>query len=91
MTRKRVTPVYILGMQVASISMIWIFVAAVTVWIINLIVTSIELHDAPNASVGISIVVIPIFFTLASVLTYVFVGLRRHRTMPGSTDGGGEK
>ena len=85
MTRKRVTPLYILGMQVASISMIWIFVAAVTIWILNLIVISIELNDAPNASVGISLVVIPIFFTLASVLTYVFVALRRHRTQPGTT------
>ncbi|MEE9464241.1 MAG: hypothetical protein V3W14_01535 [Candidatus Neomarinimicrobiota bacterium] len=91
MTQKRVTPLYILTMQVASISLIWFFTAGITIWITNLIITSIALNDAPNASVAISIVVIPIFFSLASVLTYVFIGLRRHRSRPGATDSGGEK
>ena len=91
MTRKRVTPLHIVTLQVASISMIWVFTAAITIWIINLITTSIALNDAPGASVAISLIVIPIFFTLASILTYVFVGLRRHRARPDATDGGGEK
>jgi len=41
--------------------------------------TSIALQDAIDASVGISILVIPIFVTLASILTYVFVGLHKNR------------
>ncbi len=64
--------------QVLSISLIWVFVTGITVWILNLIVTAINLNDMPNASVGISLVVIPIFIALASILTYVFVGLQRH-------------
>jgi len=63
--------------QVASVSLIWLFVITVTLWIVNLLSLSIELHDMPGASVGISIIAIPIFTTLASVLTYVFVGLRK--------------
>lgn len=70
---------HIFIMQVVSIALIWLFVSAVTWWILRLIVVSIKLNDAPNASVGISIVVIPIFITLAGVLTYVFVGLQRNQ------------
>ena len=61
--------------QLASIGLIWIFVISLTIWIINLITISIELNDVPGASIGISIITIPVFITLASVLTYVFVGL----------------
>ena len=63
--------------QLSSITLIWVFVIAIAVWIVNLILLSIELHDAPGASIGISIVAIPVFFTLASILTYVFVGLHK--------------
>jgi len=63
--------------QIASVSLIWLFVITVTLWIINLLSLSIELHDMPGASVGISMVAIPIFTILASVLTYVFVGLQK--------------
>jgi cytosine/uracil/thiamine/allantoin permease len=64
-------------LQVLSISLIWVLFTGIAVWIINLIMVSHELHDATDASVAISIVAIPIFFTLAAVLTYVFIGLRR--------------
>jgi flagellar basal body-associated protein FliL len=57
----------------------WVFVTGITWWIIRLIVLSVELQDAPDFSLIISIVIIPIFFTLASVLTYVFVGLQRNQ------------
>ncbi len=66
-------------LQVASLSWIWFFVLGITWWIITLLREALRLHDAPDASVVISIVVIPVFLTLASVLTYVFVGLQRHR------------
>lgn len=65
--------------QILSISLIWMLFIAIAVWIINLIKVSLELHDAPDASVAISLVAIPVFLLLASVLTYVFVGLRRGR------------
>lgn len=66
-------------LQIISISLIWVLFTGIAVWIITLIKESLKLHDAPDASVGISLVAIPVFFILASVLTYVFVGLRRGR------------
>lgn len=63
--------------QVASVSLIWVFVIGIGIWIANLISLSLELHDVPGASVGISIVAIPVFFTLAGILTYVFIGLQK--------------
>ena len=66
-------------LQILSISLIWLLFLGIAVLIVTLIKESLKLHDAPDASVGISIVAIPVFFTLASVLTYVFVGLRKGR------------
>jgi len=66
-------------LQIVSISLIWVLFTGIAVWIVTLITESLKLHDAPDASVGISIVAIPVFFTLAWVLTYVFVGLRKGR------------
>lgn len=66
-------------LQVISISLIWVLFTGIALWIVTLIKESLRLHDAPDASVGISIVAIPVFFLLASVLTYVFIGLRRGR------------
>ena len=63
--------------QVLSVSLIWVFVIGIGIWIVNLISLSLELHDVPGASVGISIVAIPVFFALASILTYVFLGLQK--------------
>jgi len=73
------TPPYIFAMQILSISFIWVFVAGITWWIVRLIVLSVNLHDAPDLSFIISIVIIPIFFILAGVLTYVFMNLQRNR------------
>ncbi len=66
-------------LQIIRISLIWIFVIGITWWILRLLITSINLNDAIDASVGISILVIPIFLTLASIITYVFIGLQRNR------------
>ncbi len=65
--------------QIMSVSLIWIFVTGLTIWLVNLLLLSIELNDVPGFSMAISLVAIPVFWTLASVLTYVFVGLRRNR------------
>ncbi len=65
--------------QIISISLIWVFVFGITWWILRLLTISIALQDAIDASVGISILVIPIFITLAGILTYVFIGLHKNR------------
>ena len=74
------------GLQILSISLIWMLFAGIAIWIVNLIKVSLELHDAPDASVAISIVAIPVFLTLASVLTYVFIGLRKGRKEDAETE-----
>lgn len=66
-------------MQTLSIALIWIFVIFIVQWIIGLIATAHQLSDALNASVAISIIAIPLFITIASILTYVFLGLRKHQ------------
>lgn len=83
-------PRWIFLLQVASVLMIWVFVLGISGWIIHLLRLSHQLHDVPSASVGISIVAIPVFLTGASVLTYVFVGLRRGRVddSAAGTEGG---
>ena len=63
--------------QVLSVSLIWVFVIGIGVWIANLISLSLELNDVPGASVGISIVAIPVFCMIAGILTYVFIGLQK--------------
>jgi arginine exporter protein ArgO len=72
-------PKWIFALQVASVAWIWIFVLGISGWIIHLIRLSSRLHDVPSASIGISIVAIPVFLTGASVLTYVFIGLQMGR------------
>ncbi len=67
--------------QIASVSLIWIFVILISVWIFNLLFLAIELNDVPEASIGISIVAIPVFLTLAAILTYVFVGLHKGKSI----------
>jgi hypothetical protein len=66
-------------LQIASLTYIWIFVIAIDSWIISLLRVAQKLDDAINASVAIGIIAIPLFLTIASILTYVFVGLQRYR------------
>jgi uncharacterized membrane protein len=65
--------------QLMMVAFFWILVTGLTIWLLNLLRLAIELNDVPGFSVVISLVAIPVFWTLASVLTYVFVGLRRNR------------
>ncbi len=69
----------IFALQVASISLIWIFVLSVDTWIASLLFVAHDLNDAINASVAIGLLAIPLFLTIAIILTYVFVGLQRNR------------
>jgi hypothetical protein len=66
---------------VRTLQWVWLAVAILLVggiiaWIIHLIRAAWTLGDVPSASVGISIVAIPIFIVLVSVVLYVFLGLR---------------
>jgi len=58
----------------------WAFllVGGIIVWIIRLILASWRLDDAIQASVGISIVAIPIFIVFMGVVFYVFWGVALH-------------
>lgn len=66
-------------LQVLSLIFIWMLFIGIGIWVVNLMQLSSTLKDAPSATFGISIVAIPVFLTLASVLTYVFIGLRKYR------------
>ena len=87
-TRAQVTPPWIAALQVASVAAIWVFVIGISFWIIHLLRLSHAWNDVPSASIGISIVAIPVFLTGASVLTYVFVGLRRGANSAAEGDDG---
>lgn len=78
----------IYALQVLSLALIWVFVLLIDIWILSLLKVSHDLNDAINASVGIGILAIPLFLTLASILTYVFFSLRKHRrsTEPSSVE-----
>ena len=52
-----------------------LFIGGIVSWIIHLIRTAWRLGDVPSASIGISLVAIPVFLTLLGVILYVFVGI----------------
>jgi len=78
----------IFAAQLVSISLIWLLVIGIIFWISNLIYLSVDLKDSPGISIGISLVAIPVFITLASILTYVFVGFHREKKKHLNTDSG---
>ncbi len=63
--------------QLVSFLFMWIFVIGIIFWIINLITISVDLNDVPGVSLAISMVAIPVFIMLASILTYVYVGFKK--------------
>jgi len=56
----------------------FLLVGGIIAWIIHLIIASWRLGDVIQASVGISIVAIPIFLTFIGVVSYVFWGVALH-------------
>jgi hypothetical protein len=52
-----------------------LFIGSIVVWITHLIRTAWRLGDVPSASIGISLVAIPVFLVLLGVVLYVFCGL----------------
>jgi uncharacterized membrane protein YhaH (DUF805 family) len=55
----------------------WLFALAVLVFVPWLVFVAARWQDAENWSLVISIVMTPVYLTVAAVLTYVYVGLRR--------------
>jgi uncharacterized membrane protein YcjF (UPF0283 family) len=52
-----------------------VFIASIVTWIAHLIRTAWHLSDVPSASIGISVVAIPVFLVLLGVIVFVFWGL----------------
>ena len=63
------------AIQWAMAGLAVLFIGGIITWITHLIRTAWRLGDVPSASIGISIVAIPVFLTLLGVILYVFVGL----------------
>jgi len=57
-----------------------LFIGAIILWITHLIRTAWRLGDVPSASIGISLVAIPVFLTVLGVGLYVFWGLLTDRS-----------
>ncbi len=77
--------------QIASITMMWMFLVSVVLWILHLVNVARELHDALTASIGLSLIVLPAYSLVAAILTFVFFGLRRgarsENDEPGESEG----
>ena len=56
----------------------FVLVGGIIIWIVHLIAASWRLDDTVQASVGISIVAIPIFLVFMGVVFYVFWGVALH-------------
>ena len=68
---------------VRTLQWVWLGVAfllvgSIVLWIIGLIRAAWKLDDVLSASVGISIVAIPVFLVFMGVVFYVFWGIALH-------------
>jgi hypothetical protein len=72
----------IFALQALSILLMWSFLAGAIAWMVNVVGVALRLGDALTASVGISVLAVSVYSLVASVLTYVFFGLRRGRRAP---------
>jgi len=68
------------ALQWAMAGVAVLFIGGIVIWITHLIRTAWRLGDVPSASIGISLVAIPVFLTLLGVILYVFVGLLGDRS-----------
>jgi len=64
-------------LQYCTVAVMWVFSAAITLWVLQLATVAYSLRDAFTASVGITLVALPVYWALAGILTYTFFGLRR--------------
>ena len=69
-------------LQLLSIVLMWSFLTAIVSWVINMVHVAHSLDDALTASVGISLVAIPVYTLVAAILTYVYFGVQSGRREP---------
>ena len=67
------------ALQWVWVAFAFFLVGGIIVWIVHLIRTSWSLDDTLSASIGISLVAIPIFLVFMGVVFYVFWGVAVHR------------
>ena len=67
------------ALQWVWVAFAFFLVGGIIVWIVHLIRTSWNLDDTFSASIGISLVAIPIFLVFMGVVFYVFWGVAVHR------------
>jgi cation transport ATPase len=65
------------ALQYLSIFVMWMFALAIVIFIPWLIAVAARWNDALNWTLAISLVMLPVYLTVAGTLTYVFIGLRR--------------
>ena len=70
------------ALQLLSIILMWTFLSAIVTWVLNMVRVSQSLGDALTASVGISLVAVPVYSLVAAILTYVYFGIQRGRRGP---------
>lgn len=68
------------ALQWGMAGMVVVFIGSIIAWITHLIRTAWHLQDVPSASIGISLVAIPVFLVLLGVIVSVFWGLLRDRS-----------
>jgi hypothetical protein len=68
---------WIRGIQYLSILLMWLFAAGTLIFVPWLIVVAARWNDALNWTLAISLVMTPVYLTVAGTLTYVFIGLQR--------------
>jgi len=68
------------ALQWAMAGLAVLFIGSIVAWIGHLIRTAWRLGDVPSASIGISLVAIPVFLTLLGVILYVVRGLLGDRS-----------
>lgn len=78
---------WIRGLQYLSIFFMWIFAVGILILVPWLISVAARLNDALNWTVAISVVMTPVYLTVAGTLTYVFIGLRRGAPTENEPDG----
>ena len=69
--------------QRLMLAVVWLIPASMTLLFINLVHISYQVNDHQTASIAISIIAVAIFWILAGILTYVFIGLHKHSRKEG--------
>jgi hypothetical protein len=69
--------------QVVLLVTFYVFVFGIIIWIVRLLWLSWQLNDVFSASIGITLVGIPLFLFLLAVYNYVFWGILINRKRKG--------